>query len=416
MARGQYRQRGILWPGGKLRARRARQLHASGLPAPLTLGSNPIDGDALRVLGSGEQAFQQIVARIRSAQKSVEIRAFLWRDDEAGNIVGEAVLDAAERGVKVIIHKDKIAAVYEYTGGNKQSFFHKRVDAVRGLQAWFLGAVYRAPGSFKQKPNALSERILEHPNIDVRHMRKRFDHSKVYIIDDEYMALGSMGIGDNHRHEWFDVMVEIHGAEHVKRLRDRMAGDDEFDPSRGLDFLVHSREAHRQKSCPMITHRLALIDAATVSLTVEMAYLGDRRFTAALGRAVLRGIHVTLVTADHADVLANINRSVCDALMRMTGAPDNLTIVLLSRMVHSKVVVIDHRYCDVGSANFTSLSHGVYDEINLYADSEPFARALEAEIESHCLEGRVVDVRPTYRKLLSGIERAVMAYQSRRGG
>ena len=63
-------------------------------------------------------------------------------------------------------------------------------------------------------------------------------------------------------------------------------------------------------------------------------------------------------------------------------------------MVHSKVVVIDHRWSDVGSANFTSLSHGVYDEINLYADCEPFARALEAEIDAHCDDGRVADSAP----------------------
>jgi len=386
------------------------------LPAPLLSASSPVDGGALRVLGSGETAFQAIVERVRGAQKSVEIRAFLWRDDDAGNILGEAVLAAAERGARVTIHKDKIAAVYEYTGGNKQSFFHKRVDPVRGFQAWFLGTVYRAPGSFKQRPNDLAQRILAHPNIRVEHLRKRFDHSKIYIVDDRYLALGSMGIGDNHRYDWIDVMVEAEGQEHVERLRERMAGLDEFDPSRGIDFLVHSREAHRKKSCPMISHRLALIDAAQRSLTVEMAYLGDNRFTAALARAVQRGVDVTLVTADQADVLANINRATCDALMRLTGAPQNLTIVLLPRMVHSKVVVIDHRYADVGSANFTSLSHGVYDEINLYADSEPFALALEQEIARHCEEGRVADSRLTYRKMFSGMERAIMAYQSRRGG
>src|SRR5439155_22245879 len=120
-----------------------------------------------------------------------------------------------------------------------------------------------------------------------------------------------------------------------------------------------SREAHRKKSCPMISHRLALIDAAQTALTVEMAYLGDRRFTAALARAVQRGLAVKLVTADHADVLANINRATCDALMRLTGAPDNLTIVLVPRMVHSKVGVIDHRFVDIASADITSLSHGV---------------------------------------------------------
>ena len=401
---------------GRRRARRVKQMNSAGIAAHLDTVSTPVEGGTLRVLGSGEGAFQAILERVRGAKKSVEIRAFLWRDDEAGNMLGEAVLAAADRGAEVIIHKDRIAAVYEYTGGNKQSFFHKRVDMVRGIQAWFLGAVYRAPGSFKQRPNRLAEQILSHERITVEHMRKRFDHSKIYIVDDYYLALGSMGIGDNHRHEWLDVMIEAEGEQHVQRLRDRMAGLDEFDPSRGLDFLVHSREAHRKKSCPMISHRLALIDAARESLTVEMAYLGDNRFTAALSRAVQRGVHVKLVTADHADVLGATNRSVCDALMRTTGAPQNLTIVLLPRMVHSKVVVIDHRWVDVGSANFTSLSHGVYDEINLYADCAPFAVALETEIESHCGDGLIVDSRLRWRRMYSGLERAIVAYQSRRGG
>lgn len=393
-----------------------RQMQALGLPAPLHSVSTPVDGGALRVLGSGEPAFQSILGRVREAKQSVEIRAFLWRDDEAGNLLGEAVLAAADRGAHVTIHKDRIAAVYEYTGGNKQSFFHKRVDPIRGIQAWFLGAVYRAPGSFKQKPNPLAQRILEHDNITVEHLRKRFDHSKLYIVDDRYIATGSMGIGDNHRHEWVDVMVEAEGEEHVRRLRERMLGLDEFDPSRGLDFLVHSREAHRKKSCPMISHRLALIEAAQQSITVEMAYFTDRRFTAALARAVQRGVEVKVVIAELADVLGNINRATCDTLMRLTGAPQNLTIVLVPRMVHSKVVVIDHRWSDVGSANFTPLSHGVYDEINLYADCEPFARALEVEIASHCEDGHVADSRLSYRKMFSGLERAIIAYQSRRGG
>src|SRR4029079_4302578 len=125
------------------------------LPAPLHTVSSPIDNGAVRVLGTGDVAFQQIVERVRSAERSVEIRAFLWRDDEAGNMLGDAVLAAANRGARVTIHKDKIAAVYEDAGGHKQSVFHKRVDPIRGFQAWFLGAVFRAKGSFKQRPSSL---------------------------------------------------------------------------------------------------------------------------------------------------------------------------------------------------------------------------------------------------------------------
>jgi cardiolipin synthase len=369
-----------------------------------------------RVLGSGEAAFAAILARIAQARRSIEVRAFLWRDDATGNALGQALLDAADRGVTITIHKDRIAAVYEYAGGNKQSFFHKRVDPIRGVQAWFLGAVNRNKGSFRQRPNALAEAILSHRNITVEHLRKRFDHSKLFIVDDRALTLGSMNIGDNHHKDWVDIMVDLEGEEHIARLRERLAGLDEFDPSRGIDFLVHSRSAHRAGSCPMLSHRLALIDAARVSLTIEMAYLGDRRYTAAMARAVHRGVELTLVTASRADVLGNLNRATCDVLMRLTGAPSNLSIVLLPRMVHSKIVVIDHRFCDVGSANFTPLSHGVYDEINLYADSEPFALALEAEIARHCEEGRVASHRIGYRRVTTQIEKAIVAYQSRKGG
>ena len=401
-----------LWPRRRRRPaalpRAALDIIAGSQPAPA--GDNP------RVCGSGDLAFRRILERVASARRSVEIRAFLWRDDEAGNTLGEAVLAAAERGVQVRIHKDRIAAAYEYAGGNKQSFFHKRVDAVRAAQAWFLGAVFRVKGSFKQKPNLLAQAVLDHPNIKVEHLKKRFDHSKLYIVDDEWMCLGSMGVGDNHTNDWFDLMVELDGAHHVERLAQRMAGHDEFDPSRGIDFLVHSRAAHRPRTCPMATHRLALIDSAKISLTVEMAYLGDRRYTFAMARAVSRGVDVTLVTAERADVLGNVNRAVCDTIRKLTGAPPNLTICLVPRMVHSKAVVIDHRVVDVGSANFTPLSHGVYDEINLYADHEGFALALEAEIGRHAAEGVVVDHKVGHRRVRTGIEKMLVAYQSRKGG
>src|SRR5215468_6263595 len=190
MARRASRQRPF-WAGRGRRARQARMLPV-GLPAPLRAVSSPIASGAVRVLGSGDVAFQQIVERVRGASRSVEIRAFLWRDDEAGNMLGEAVLAAANRGAQVAIHKDKIAAVYEYTGGNKQSFFHKRVDPVRRFQAWFLGTVYKAPGSFRQKPNPLAEAIVGHPNIAALHERKRFDHSKLFVVDDRVLVLGSM--------------------------------------------------------------------------------------------------------------------------------------------------------------------------------------------------------------------------------
>src|ERR1044071_2012521 len=94
MARRASRQRPF-WAGRRRRERVKRQMLPLGLPTPLRAVSSSIDSGAVRVLGSGDVAFQQIVERVRGASRSVEIRAFLWRDDEAGNMLGAGVLAAA---------------------------------------------------------------------------------------------------------------------------------------------------------------------------------------------------------------------------------------------------------------------------------------------------------------------------------
>jgi len=365
----------------------------------------------LRLLERGTQAFTRILELTRSASHSIEVRAFLWRDDETGNELALELLRAADRGVQVHIRKDRIGANYELIGGSQQSFFHKQTGVGQGIRTWFLSTVYRGHGKARQQTNELAVALCEHPNVTID-QRKRFDHAKLFIFDEERIVLGSMGIGDNHRHEWTDVMVELHSPEVVQRLRERTDGAP-FDAARDIDFLVHSRDVHGDIACPMLADRLALIDSARERLTVEMAYLGDRRYTEALLRAVGRGVEVTLVTSARADLLGDLNLATCDALLRAAPGAPNLHVFLHPNMIHSKVVVIDGHVCDVGSANFTRLSHGVYDEVNLYVRDKGLAARLEALVEQRRLEGYHAAPRVPYRKLRSQFERAFIAFFAR---
>jgi len=376
--------------------------------------ANPVAGQRrLKLLDGGRAAFREIVRCIDAAHTSIEARTFLWRDDEIGNEIGRAILRAADRGVKVTINKDQIAAVYEYSAGTRQSFFHKELDAMQRFQAWFLSVVYADPTVARPKPNPVAEALIGHDNVEVR-AAKRFDHAKIFVFDEERMVVGSMGIGDAHHSEWVEMAVRIDGPEHVARLRRRLAGEAPFDARRPVDFLFHSREMHAPRTCPMLNERLELIDSAEESLTIEMAYMGDRRFTNALERAVKRGIDVKLITAAQADVLGDLNRATCDRLLRRTRAPSNLQIVMMPRMVHAKVVVRDHRYSDIGSANFTPLSHGVYDELNAHVDDRGLALSIERAIDYHCGEGMTMGKRVDYRKIYFHVERAIVAFQGRK--
>ncbi|PID38595.1 MAG: hypothetical protein CSB49_04780 [Proteobacteria bacterium] len=370
----------------------------------------------LRLLQSGEEAFREILERVDRARERVEIRAFVWRDDETGNMLASALLRAANRGVKITIRKDRKGANYEYYAGTHQSFFHKQIDLTQRLQTYFLHATYPKPrGSFRQRPNVLAQALLAHENVEISCDRRLHDHSKLYIFDERSVVLGGMGVGDDHRKEWIDVMVALDSPELVARLRGRLSGELPFDASRRVDFLVHNLDQPASRGCPLLGQRLALIDSARRSITVAMAYLGDARFGHALARAARRGVPITLLTSAMSDFLGAINRASCDKLLLAVGNERVRVAMLPAPMVHAKIMVIDSLIADVGSANFTPLSHGTYSEVDLFVRDASFAAQLESLVHRVAARSEQMLGRVRRNWLYEWVERAIVAGQSFHG-
>lgn len=387
------------------------------VPVPVLRPSTiTLDHPHVRVLDGGQHAFEHLIGLAERAETSIDVRVFIWRDDQSGNRFGRALLAAANRGVKVTIHKDRVGANYEYYEGSRQSFFHKAIAPVHRIQVEFLRLTRGGKGSYRQDSNALAEALLKHPNVTVVCDDMRYDHSKVFIFDERIVVVGGMGIGDDHCRDWLDIMVEVESERLVQRLERRLSGGGTFDPRRKYDFLLHDVSGAAAGSCPMLADRLALIDEAEKTLWVEMAYFGDKRFTAALTRAVNRGVDVTVITSLDANILGHVNRRCCDAIYRATTASRRLRVVSVSPMVHSKAVVADGRFVDVGSANFTPLSHGTYTEVNFFADDVEVAEQLQALMARHAAHGETIrGDRVPFNLIVATVERLILAYQSRRG-
>jgi cardiolipin synthase len=375
----------------------------------------PAQQATFHLLPGGTLAFDRILHRIDGARRSVAMRCFDWRDDETGEAIATALLHAADRGTQVTILKDRVGMHYEYLESSKQSFFHKKIDLRTRLQTWFLMTVYGQWGSLRQKANPLVATLLEHPNVKVVHDERRFDHAKVYVFDDETVILGGMGVGDDFRLANVDFMVEIAGAGAAARLAARYEGRAAFDPGRPFDYLLHSfRLAGGGEQESLAQQRLRLIASARERLTVEMAYMGDRRYTDALVDAVDRGVAVTLLTAARANVIADLNLHTCDQILRRTRSPEHLRIFLHPRMVHGKAVVVDGRWVDIGSANFTPLSHGAYEEVDLYCDDPGLAAAVEDAVERDIQDSVPARAPVRFRRIYVLVERAISAYHSRK--
>jgi cardiolipin synthase len=307
---------------------------------------------------------------------------------------------------------------YEHLEGTKQSFFHKRIGIIPRLQTWSLMTVYGRWGSLRQKPSPLADALLNHQMVSVSSREKRFDHAKLYVFDDETVILGGMGIGDDFRHHNVDFMVEISGGGAATRLADRYDGRAAFDPDRGFDYLLHSFRGsappRKGQRVALAKQRLALIASAQKRLTIEMAYFGDQACTAALVDAVKRGVQVTVLTAARANIIGDLNLWTCAQLLRRTNSAENLRIVLHPRMVHGKAIVGDGAWVDIGSTNFTSPSHGGYEEVDLFCRDAAFARQVEDAIEHDMRAGKPARLPIRYRRVYVTVERMLGSFHGRK--
>ena len=112
-----------------------------------------------------DRTFRRVIRGLDEARESAETHMYVWRSDAIGNETGEAVLRAAERGVKVRIVKDYGAMMYETIEMNRKPFFRKEIPA---LKAWNYRFIARSfPHSYVEDDFGfdLGEQIMAHPNV-----------------------------------------------------------------------------------------------------------------------------------------------------------------------------------------------------------------------------------------------------------
>lgn len=352
---------------------------------------------AVTIAVGGRAAFERMLARIDGARSTIALQAYIWRDDATGRAVARALLDAADRGVDVHIVKSADAAEHEVHEAGGQSFFHKRMTVAGHFRATALHGFYG--NRFKlarQQPNPLAPALAAHPRVDLQ-VGDHFDHSKVLVVDDRSVMLGGMCIGDDAHFELLDYMVELDGVAYVERLRARRDGAP-FDAARRFDYLLNGPGEDLRAT------RLALLASARERLHIEMAFFGDPAFTDAICAAVGRGVHTTIVAARRAGKLRWYNPEIFNRIRKRTGAPSHLRIALHRQIVHAKLVVADGARVDLGSANFTRLSHEGYGETNLHLNDPIVARALTRVVDGHAAEARIARRRIRHSRVRARLE------------
>jgi cardiolipin synthase len=299
------------------------------------------------LLVDGKRAFPEIIRCIESARRSVVINMFIWRDDEIGNRMGRAILQAAENGAEVLVSVDRYGVVLEKSEECKKSFFHKKQTPIERIKTRALEIAYPMKGAPRRAADEESElyrQILAHPRIKISESVFKADHSKYYVIDDEILFVGGINVEDKENgadmqgRVYGDYMAKLSGAAHVAAFYNKLTTGE--DTAADYRFRVNLKDGSGKKlRFEMEDYYFDLIESARDSLHLTMAYFSPvRRITDALLRAHERGVRVSLLLPSHANYQDASNRRTLRYLLKKSkGGTVRLTTSLCTVLAISAV-------------------------------------------------------------------------------
>ncbi|MYM62483.1 cardiolipin synthase [Pseudomaricurvus sp. HS19] len=330
------------------------------------------EGNRITMLRNGEQAYPAMLAAIAGAEHYVLLITYLFQWDAVGRQFVAALKQAQARGVKVYVLLDGVGEWYSWPGVVVRHLRRAGVAVERFLPPRLL------PPSF---------------SINLR------NHRKILVVDGEQAFTGGMNIGVRHllesesAHRTSDLHFAMRGSV-VQQLQQVFRSDWQFASGRPLDLLLppqvpqqvslqetvqeawHAGTSDESVCCRCISDgpgedldRIALVLMGTISAAREQLtlitpyFLPSRELIGSLQAAALRGVAVTVILPEKSN------------LRMVDWASRNLLWELLQYGVrvryqpppfaHTKLLLIDGHYAQVGSANIDARSLRLNFELNV---------------------------------------------------
>lgn len=324
-------------------------------------------GHSIELLRSGEQYFDACEAAIDGATQYIHFQTYIVDNDSTGNRFLNALIRAAERGVRVYFLLDAY-------GGN--SFTPEMISRAENSGIFFR----KFSSGLITKGFQLSLRL----------------HHKVLLVDGEQSIIGGMNVADRYRgsaemKEWLDFAVCIKGPEcaHVlfilKNLwnkaflsRKEISLETIHNPVRypeNVRVKVIQNNWFRNKIEILKSYRSAIKHAQNRMIIMGSYFLPGRNERKLLRNASRRGVEITIVLAADSDapVLKRATTFLYDFILR-----NNIKIYeYLPSNLHAKVAAVDGKWCTIGSYNMNHLSDYGSVEMNTVILDNDFTMMFE---------------------------------------
>ncbi len=343
-------------------------------------GTPFLAGNAVRTLVNGDATFSAILAAIERARRYVIVQFFIVRDDALGDMLRDALLACAARGVRCYLLYDSIGSF--------------------DLPQRYVGAL-RA-GGVEVHPFATHRQFVNRFQLNFR------NHRKIVVVDGEVAFVGGHNVGVEYLganprlSPWRDTHIQVRGPA-VARIQDVFAEDwhwatqtlppDAPPPAPRPDSDMHCLVVPMGPADPQETGSLffvAAIDAARERVWITTPYLvPDEAVIAALKLAVMRGVDVRILIPSRRDHYVVFEASKLYA--RDLIAAGVRIFRYRPGFLHQKVVLVDHAAAAIGSANLDNRSFRLNFEIMVLTVDAGFAAEVDAMLSRDFAEAFEVD-------------------------
>ena len=321
------------------------------------------DNNSVTLLMSGQEKFDDMFSAIRQARSSVHLEYFNFRNDSIASLLFDILAEKAAQGVEV-------RALFDGFGNdsNNQPLKKEHLKKIRsnGIEIYEFDPI-RFPW--------------------VNHVFHR-DHRKIVVIDGKIAYTGGMNVADYYITgteqvgEWRDMHCRIEGDE-VNTLQaiflkiwnkvsgQNVHGAEYFRGYHGADYIKGLKPdtcctAGKKKVGiinrePRTTNGIIrkfytdAINEAQDSIKLINPYLTlNGTLKRALRKAVKRGVKVEIMVSEKSDIPLTPDCVFYNVHKLMKHGVD--VWIYKNGFHHTKIIMVDGRFCTVGSANLNARS------------------------------------------------------------
>lgn len=341
------------------------------------------DNNKVVLLMSGQEKFDDMFKAIRQAKSSIHLEYFNFRNDSIAAELFTILRQKAKEGVEV-------RALFDGFGNdsNNRPLKKKHIEKLReeGIQIYEFDPI-RFPW--------------------INHVFTR-DHRKIVVIDGNVAYTGGMNVADYYIKgtkqvgEWRDMHCRIEGVAVSQlqmifvRMWKKVTGEDIWDQKyfrayqpveiTGLKPDTTLTAGHKKVGIinrePRTTNEIIrtfyinAFNSAKDSIKLINPYLTlNRKVKKAIKNALKRGVKVEILVSAHSDIPLTPDCVFYNVHKLMKKGAD--VWLYQPGFHHSKVIMVDGRYCTVGSANLNSRSLSWDYEENAVIVDKPTTKQLD---------------------------------------